>query len=360
MTGLILTISFVKKSADPLVEEIRAVLTTRALNPPSPESLAALRRDSLESGLRSIDPYARYVAPTEPVGVSTGSASLGVEIFAYNSGFWIRPDPGGPADRAGIPEIGELKAIDGEGALGNDLLKISALLDKAALKNEVILRVAGRSEVKGKAYRVKPVVYQPSTVTWRRSGTDVVMSINEFVAHNTTPALLARFDVLVQTGTRVVLDLRGCSGGDLFEAIQIAGMFVRDGLPLAKTYDPSGNVKTYWSPPGRKLPSPLMILIDDRTASAAEVLAGILQYHHVSSIVGERSYGKCVSQTLVPLSDGGGLWLTNLEIQFPDNTSCRGSGIKPDIFYQGISTDTVSDIISRAANGSLKLHLLGG
>jgi len=102
---------------------------------------------------------------------------------------------------------------------------------------------------------------------------------------------------------------------------------------------------SYRAPQGPKLPSPTGLLIDHRTASAAEILAGILQHYHASLLIGEPSFGKCVSQKLFPLSNGGGLWLTTLGITFPNNHSCTGEGLQSDISYPDISLTQGSEII---------------
>jgi len=334
--------------AAPRIDEIRTIVAQKALLPQPSESLATLDIKNLDAGLQAMDPYARYVPSSLLTANSTPNLHLGLEIFAHQSWVWVRSDPGGPADKAGVPEIGKLLAINDKKVLGNDLDRISTQLDKAIQNARVNLTVARPIGGKGSPYKVKPAVFKPSSISWRRYGADLVLRISEFASHDTAPGLTARLTALVRPGDRVVLDLRGCSGGDLYEALEIAGMFVPAGRPLASTYDRSGKVQLYRSPSsGKKQRSPGLILIDRRTASAAEILAGILQYHHLTRVVGEQSYGKCVSQTLFPLSDSGGLWLTTLGVNFPNNTSCNGKGITPDLPYPDISITKSADIMHK-------------
>lgn len=348
------TIFTVRVDAAPPVEEIRTIMAKRALASPSPSVLSTLNSKNLGSGLRAIDPYARYM-PSAPVsGKSSESLYLGLEIFAYNSRIWLRPDPDGSAAQAGIPEISELLAINGK-KLGADLEQTASRIDTAIRLGDVTLTVSEQSGRNEKSYRIRPGSNQPASFNCRRSGGDMVVRINEFVSHDTAPGLSASLTTLLRPGDRIVLDLRGCAGGDLFEALEIAGMFVPAGLPLASTYDRARTVRTYRSPAGKKLRKPFLILIDRRTASAAEILAGILQYHHLGHIVGERSYGKCVSQTLVPLSDGGELWLTTLGINLPNATSCVGRGLEPDRAYANVSVAQVNEIIKSISSGVNKL-----
>jgi len=331
--------------ATPPVDEISAIMSAKALRLPSPGSLTALGDKNLDKRLLAIDPYARYVHPTSSSDNSSSrSLQLGIEFFVHNSHLWIQSIPEGPGDKAGLPELGTLQAINGIKVQDYDLKLISALLDKIVRKNQVILTVASSSSRKGKDYRISPAAYEAPSITWRNTGNDVLIRIRELVTHYTAPVFFARFSTLVRPGKKVILDLRGCPGGDLYEALEIAGMFVTAGLPLAKTYDRDGVEKIYKSPIGQKLKSPNWILIDNKTASSAEILAGIIKYYHLSKVVGEQSYGKCLSQTIFPLSDGSVLWLTTLDVRFPDNCSCTGRGVRPDIPYPDISVASMTEI----------------
>jgi len=336
--------------ATPPMEEIRAIISQRALRAPPPELLAALDSENLGESLRAIDPYAHYLPPAIISDNFSPSLYLGIEIFDYKSRRWIRSYPGGPAARAGIPEIGILQAINNKSVKNNDIDKISQVLDKAMREDRVTLTVSSLLNSRAKTYKVKPIASQPSSITWDRIGSNVVVRIRNFTAHDTAPRLLALCEALVRTETRIVIDLRGCSGGDLYESIEIAGLFVAAGRLLASTYDRKGLVQTYRSPPGRKLVNPIWLLIDQRTASAAEIMAGILQYHKLAHVVGDRSYGKFVSQTIFPLSEGGELWLTTLAVRLPDNLDRSGKGIKPDILYHDISVAKFVDIIGNLSN----------
>lgn len=325
------------------LDEIRFIMKTRALKSPDPKSLAALKRETLQSDLRAIDPYARYIPFIGEAGKSTDLPSLGIEVFFFKSRIWIRPDPDGPAAGAGVPEIGELRAIN-KRPVSTKLAAVSDQLDTARHNSPVILTVSNVSGGVDRDYPVRPADFKAPSVTWHRNGNRLILRITEFVSHDTSPGVYGILATQVRPDTQVILDLRGCSGGDLYEALDVAGLFVPAGLPLAETYDRSGLVRSYRSPVGRKTTVPVWLLIDSRTASAAEVLAGTLQYHRRALLVGERSFGKCVSQTMAPLSNGGGLWLTNLGIRFPDGASCAGTGVKPDISHPDVSICTVTAI----------------
>ena len=356
LTAMALMLFTVPGLAASRIDEIRTIVVQKGLQAPTPKALEALNENNLDAGLQAMDLYARYVPPAHLTDNASHSVHLGAEFFVHNSRAWVRPDPGGPADKAGVPEIGELRAINGKRMDGGGLATISSVLDKAIQSDFVGIIVAKRPGGRSKRYKVKPAAYQLPSITWRRVGTVLVLHINEFVAHDTAPGLSARLKALVRPGDRVVFDLRGCPGGDLYEALEIAGMFVPAGRPLVLTNDRSNKIQTFRSPRGKKQQSPFLLLIDSRTASAAEILVGILQYHGLAHVVGERSYGKCVSQTLFPLSDRGGLWLTTLAVNFPNNMSCNGAGIAPDILFPDISVTKTENIVNKISLEKIRSH----
>lgn len=336
----------VQADAATVIDEIRFILSKKALIPPPLHALLALNDKNLDAGLKAIDPYARYLPTSELANWSSQSPMLGVELFQYKSDWWIKPDTGGPAAKAGIPEVGKLLAIDGKYVVGNNMAEITEQLDEAVRRKEVVLNIAGRHDRKGKNYRIKPGIFSQTSVTWYRTKGYTVFTISDFITRNTAPKLYALYKTFVKPNTRVVIDLRGCSGGDLYESLEIAGMFVKENLPLIVTYDRKGIPKTYKSPHGKKLQCPSYVLIDHRTASSAEILAGILKYYHLSFLIGEKSYGKFLSQTIFPLSNGGELWLTTIRISLPDKETRVNIGIKPDIYYRDVSVHTMHEIMN--------------
>nr|NJM03612.1 hypothetical protein [Desulfobacula sp.] len=333
--------------ATPPIEEIRTIIVQKCLWPPSFDSLKALTIDNLNDGLKTIDPYAQYISPPSLSIPSFQSLHLGVEIFFYKSALWMRTDTDGPADQAGVPEIVNLVAINQQQVNSVDLPQISALLDMAVRQKQVCVTVTDHPNKKKKTYKILPTNLPLRSFTWKRLNQTITIHIREFLSHDTAPKLAALYKTVVKAKSKVIIDLRGCTGGDLNEAIEIAGMFVSTGLPLATTHDRDGLLQTYRAPPGQKLPSPTWVIVDQRTASAAEILAAIIKYYRIAPLVGVPSAGKCLSQAIVPLSDGGDLLLTTLEIQFPDGTTCTGRGLDLDILYPDITVEKLTNIIKK-------------
>jgi carboxyl-terminal processing protease len=129
----------------------------------------------------------------------------------------------------------------------------------------------------------------------------------------------------------LVLDLRGNGGGQLNESVLTASLFLKKGQRVVSTRSRTQGSATYEAV-GDPLPSrPTVVLIDNNTASAAEILAAAITEHHVGTTVGSRSFGKGTVQEIIHLDGGGALDLTVGRYFTADGTSLLGKGITPDV-----------------------------
>lgn len=130
----------------------------------------------------------------------------------------------------------------------------------------------------------------------------------------------------------VIVDLRGNRGGLLNAAIEIADEFIDTGV-LASTVgrSDSANLLFLAKPGGRLVQGRVLVLMDTQSASAAELLAGILQQGRSARLMGRASTGKSAVQAILPLADGQRLSLTTARYLFADGRSVPASGLKPDI-----------------------------
>lgn len=335
---------FALPQADPrLLDEIRSLIAERALHPPQPRLLAELSMERLGEQLLVIDSHARYLPPEIRLASAQPQRRIGLSVYVHQGRIWAAPEPGGPAGRQGIPEIGELKEINGT-RVGVDVHQAARLIDEAIGNGRVNLAI---DDGRVRRFTVFPEAGKAAPVTTLAAAGSVLLQITDFVSHETAPYFTSLYTTLNRPGARLLLDLRGCAGGDLFEALEIAGKFVPAGRPLVTTYDRKGKVQTYFSPTGGKLPGLGGVLVDGRTASAAEVLAGALKFYGIAPLIGERSYGKCESQTVFKLSNGGELWLTTLAIHYADDSTCDRVGLQPDVAYPDIAIARAAAIAAR-------------
>ncbi|MFS8544453.1 MAG: hypothetical protein LOD91_11550, partial [Limnochordales bacterium] len=129
----------------------------------------------------------------------------------------------------------------------------------------------------------------------------------------------------------LVLDLRHNPGGLLTAALELADRFL-DGGPIVHVVSANGERRTYTASPGTALPPmPMVVLLDQHSASASEILAGALRDNGLAVLVGETTFGKGSVQTVVPLRDGSGLTLTTAHYETAGGHFIHDIGIEPDV-----------------------------
>ncbi|ANB02545.1 S41 family peptidase [Ectothiorhodospira sp. BSL-9] len=328
--------------ADPAapLEEIRDLLRQRMFEAPPEAALAALRAGDLNSGLADLDPYAHHFPSREAARRDLDQRAwtgIGADLRFVDDQVWLHVYQGGPAHRAGLPERIRLLDIDGHPVAGheaNELLQ--SLRGEAGSRLVLTWQTAGWDTPRQTTTLIRER-FTPLDVElvepWGRG----VLRVRDFLAGRTRPALMATLDFLERidpdAGGRqvpLVMDLRDAVGGDLYEALDLAGLFLPPGTSLGSLMARGGQVRDFQAPQGEKLAMPLVLLVGPETASAAEVFAGILQHHGRAYLVGQPTFGKCSSQTDRRLSDGSVLRFTNREVLLPDGQSCTGRGLTPE------------------------------
>jgi carboxyl-terminal processing protease len=134
----------------------------------------------------------------------------------------------------------------------------------------------------------------------------------------------------------LVLDLRGCPGGEMIAAIELGSDFLDEGAIVVTAIDADGDETVYRARGERRYRFPLLLVVDGGTASAAEIFAGCLQAHGRAVVVGERTYGKGSAQRIVPDRDGpGAVYATVASFALPDGQPIEGRGVRPDVEVPG-------------------------
>lgn len=336
------------------LEAIRDILRRHLLNPPDEAALAALSDEDLPGKLRDIDPYARiFQAGEYRAPLAGGNAWVGIGGgLALREGVPIlHVYKGGGADLAGVPDRSRLLDIDGLAVAGQDAETIASRLrgeEGSAVRLGVVPPGGERT-----SFTVFREVFSPLDVELIPPGTQRVVRIREFAGGLTRPALRATLDFMsgqdsAAKATRVIIDLRDAPGGDLYEAFDLAGLFLPAGTHLGTIRGRDGYVMAIRAPHGDKYSMPLTLLVGPETASAAEIFAGILRLHDRVRLVGQTTYGKCASQTDARLSDGSVLRYTNKEVLFPGGGTCTGTGLTPDLAVGDDELDMLPQLVERA------------
>ena len=159
----------------------------------------------------------------------------------------------------------------------------------------------------------------------------------------------------------LVLDLRNDPGGLLIQAIEVSDMFLKSGV-IVSTRGRTKNMETkaMARDDGNEITCPIVVLVNEGTASAAEIVAGALQDNGRALIIGTKTFGKASVQTVIPLEDGSALKLTTARYYTPKGRSIQAEGIKPDIIVKYVrpSEDTENNYWEdRLREKDLKGHI---
>ncbi|MGC9456645.1 MAG: S41 family peptidase [Halothiobacillaceae bacterium] len=313
------------------MDEVASLLAERALEAPTAQTLAAIRSDDWEAALAEFDPHARLIDSDRDAEKGPGMAGIGATIRADAAGdLWLLAQQGGPAEQAGLLGPVRLLAVDGQPVSAVDAARVAEWIRGRA--GSTVLIEVGDALGESRRYRLTRAAFEPLAVERRESPVGTVLRIGPFRGGVTRPAveeLLLRHKRA--GGGALVLDLRFSGGGDVFEALDVARLFLPAGKTLARFVDRAGDAQVFVSRtdgPGRALP--LTVWVSGETASAAEILAGILRFHGRAPLLGESTWGKCSIQTEQPLSDGSLLRFTERRVLFPDGSSCDGHPLSPD------------------------------
>jgi carboxyl-terminal processing protease len=240
--------------------------------------------------------------------------------------------PGSPAERGGLKRGDRITAIDGRSV--RDLGNASGVRD--ALRGNIGTSVALTYErpmgaapsVPGRAIIVRAAVHDPE-VTTARFGDTGYLALSRFGDRAGAELTAALRDFKADGVRAIVLDLRANGGGYGDEATAVASAFVTG--PVFTTRERGGTVAVATASGTPVWTGPLAVLVDGDTASAAEIVAGALQDDGAGTIVGVRTFGKGVVQSVFPLPDGSAVKLTTARYTTPKGRDIDKVGITPDV-----------------------------
>ena len=288
--------------------------------------------------LQSLDPYSSYMSPKTFKSMNTETkgefGGLGIEV-TMESGLVkvISPIDDTPADKAGIKSGDYIIKLDNKQVKGLTLdeavntmrgksgTAITLTIRRIDVDEPIIVKLV-REIIKTKSVvsEVKDNVgYLRLRSFNEKSGDELIEKIREINRNKSNI-------------TGYILDLRNNPGGLLSQAIKISDAFLESGeIVSTKGRDPK-DIKVYNSKKGDEISGkPLIVLINKGSASASEIVAGALKDHKRAIIIGEKSFGKGSVQSIMPLSNGGGLRLTTAKYYLPSGETIEEIGVQPDI-----------------------------
>ena len=282
-------------------------------------STPQLYRAAVDGMLRELgDPHTAYLAPRrfERVTESTTGnyGGLGIEVDAREEGITVvAPLPGGPAEAAGIVTGDRITAVEGASTRGWTVDEASrALRGTPGTKVSIVVERPGvavpltftltRREVHRQAIR-RAVMLQ---------GDIGYVDVDVFSEATARELELAVERIRAQGATKLVLDLRNNPGGLLEQGVAVTDLFLDSAQKVVEMRGraPQSNVEFHDREPQRWKSMPVVVLVNEGSASAAEIVAGALQDHDRAALIGRSTFGKGSAQHVVPLPSGGALKVT--------------------------------------------------
>jgi len=307
--------------------------------PSDAEILEAAFKGMVKAFPPELAEYIYYHNPTRAKVVNAEMsgeyAGIGVYLTTENANLVISAlHPGGPAEKAGLKPGDIITAVDGVNVVGVSW-DVRHSLFRGKPGSEVTISVFRTGEG-NLEFKVKREIIETSairatkTLANGRIGYIHLTIFSESAADELRKAL----EQLIE-GDKVkglILDLRGNPGGYQHIGVRVVSQFLDGGKVVTVIYSADGEQKLYSHYGGIATKIPLVVLIDEGSASASELLAGALQDHGRAVLIGTTTHGKGVGQITKTLSDGSALAVVNHEFRTPLGRKVHGIGIQPDIF----------------------------
>lgn len=314
-------------------------LRQKALERPIESSTDAY--DAIEAMVAPLgDPYTRLLRPADYAALRSsteGSVSgVGLQLGLRPSDqaiVVIAPLDGSPAAEAGIPSGAELRSVNGQSTADLGLEQTAAALRGPSGTRVLITLVSsGRGSERELELERRRVDLRPVRSRRLRSGDHTLgyLRITQFAEPVPSGVRDALAELTGEGIEGLILDLRNNSGGLVSAGLAVADQLL-DGLPVVETEGREGVSAPQRSSPGSLYSGPMVTLINGGTASASEILAGALQDNGRSRLVGGRSFGKGLIQTLISLGDSSGLAVTVARYVTPSGRAIQGQGLVPDV-----------------------------
>jgi carboxyl-terminal processing protease len=282
------------------------------------------------------DGHTRFLSPddvqSEQDALAGQLVGIGVELSVRNGHPTIvAPIAGSPAQQAGLRSGDTIVAVDGQSVDGLSISQVTRLIHGPAGAPVSLSIVHSGESAPVDVSIVRATLTVPS-VSWAiLPGTNTAqVLVSQFAEHSTDELVQALTAARAAGATSLILDLRDDPGGIRDEAIGVASQFMTDGNVLIEE-NARGEQRPYpVRPGGSAIDVPMAVLINEGTASSAEIVAGALLDHHRAPLIGSTTFGTGTVLSLYPLSDGSAIYLGTAEWLTPSGKQIWHHGITPD------------------------------
>ncbi|MDD6214806.1 MAG: S41 family peptidase [Firmicutes bacterium] len=277
-------------------------------------------------------------------------ATLGADT-TKNKLIVISPMEDSPAEKAGIKSGDEIVSIDGKHYEANEITDAANYLKRGEAGTKVTLRIKreGKDETDIEVERAK--VIKKSVKSKMLENNIGYIRITAFESNprgdseteSTDSEFVKSLEALKTAGmTSLVLDLRDNPGGDVNVVCNIADKLLPEGI-ITYTEDKNGR-RHNMNSDKEELDVPMAVLVNGGSASASEILTGALKDYSKATIIGTKTYGKGIVQTVFPFSDGSGMSITTARYFTPNGECIHKIGIEPDIKIEMSSDKAIQEL----------------
>ena len=309
---------------------------------------AKMMDSAINGVLQSLDPYSAYMGPELFKEMETDTkgefGGLGIEI-GMESGVVkvISPIDDTPAANAGIKAGDYIVKIGKEQVQGKSLMEAVKLM-RGPVGTSINLTIRRKNVKKPLEFKIVRKIIEVRSVSSKilsdekNIGYIRLKSFNEN-SDNQFLKSIKKFEKNPSIKGYVV-DLRNNPGGLLTQAINITDFFLDEGEIVSTKGRKVSETRKFFARKGDEIKGkPIVVLINNGSASASEIFAGALKDHKRAVILGENSYGKGSVQSIIPLRNGGGMRLTISKYYLPSGKSISEVGVTPDIFVEETGSD---------------------
>jgi carboxyl-terminal processing protease len=300
--------------------------------------------------LRELDPHTNFLPPdiykefeTETTGEFGG---IGIEISVEDNILTIiSPIEDTPAWKAGILPGDKVVEIDGVSTKGMSLVDAASKM-KGKNGSKIRMGIMRDSFEEPKTFTITRDVVKIKSVKFTDLGQGYgYIRLTSFI-ENSAKEMRKKVEWFKAKNKGsikgLILDLRRNPGGLLDQATQISNLFLDKGIIVSTIgRDKAKKEVTMAKPEGANMGFPIVVLINEYSASASEIVAGALKDNKRALIMGKRSFGKGSVQSVVKMGDGSGLKLTVARYYTPSGISIQGEGITPDVEVDEVDSETL-------------------
>jgi carboxyl-terminal processing protease len=316
-----------------------------------PASRTKVLEGAIKGMVAELDPHSSYMPPAEFQIFASDTegkfGGVGIEVDLRGDFVTvIAPIEGSPAARAGIRPGDEILTVDGKPMRGERLDKMVTMM-RGAPGSKVRLTVRRARSTEPLSFELTREIIRVKSVVAQRLAEDVAyVRIKQF-QDGTHDELLGAVAALRSASAAplrgVVLDMRNNPGGLVNEAEQVADEFMGAGTIYVTRHRDKIIDEAQAHPGGALASLPMVALVNEYSASAAELVAGALQDNKRAAVVGRTTFGKGSVQTIFDLPGGAGMRLTTMRYYTPSGRSIQAQGIRPDVEVQGKSGEVVRE-----------------